>query len=235
MLGLRVERAGRLVEHQHRRVAQDRAGDRDALLLAAGEAVAALADDRVVARPAARRPDRGSAPCARPPRSPASLASGLREAQVLAHGRVEQVGLLRDDADRRGERGERRVADVDTVDRDAARLRLIQARDEVAERRLARRRSRRRSPCACPAGTTRSDVVQRPRRVLAVAEADVLETHLAEQLARAAARPRPAPRRCRPAGRGTRRSGRTARAKPRRRCRPRAAAPSGRAGGSAAS
>src|SRR3954470_11585799 len=48
-LGLGVERAGGLVEDQHRRVAQDRARDRDALLLAAGEAVAALADDRVVA------------------------------------------------------------------------------------------------------------------------------------------------------------------------------------------
>ena len=48
-LGLGVQRAGGLVEHQHRRVAQDRARDRDALLLAAGEAVAALADERVVA------------------------------------------------------------------------------------------------------------------------------------------------------------------------------------------
>src|SRR5947209_2461435 len=48
-LGLGVERARRLVEDQDGRVAQDRAGDRDALLLAAGEAVAALADYRVVA------------------------------------------------------------------------------------------------------------------------------------------------------------------------------------------
>ena len=48
-LGLRVERARRLVEDQHRRVAQDRPRDRHPLLLAAREAVAALADDRVVA------------------------------------------------------------------------------------------------------------------------------------------------------------------------------------------
>src|SRR5438552_2389643 len=47
-LGLGVERARRLVEDEDRRVAQDRARDRDALLLAAREAVAALADDGVV-------------------------------------------------------------------------------------------------------------------------------------------------------------------------------------------
>src|SRR5579875_1220303 len=48
-LGLGVERGGRLVEDEDRRVAEDRPRDRDPLLLAAREAVAALADDRVVA------------------------------------------------------------------------------------------------------------------------------------------------------------------------------------------
>src|SRR5439155_1184893 len=38
-LGLDVERARRLVQHQHRRVAEDCAGDGDALLLATREAV----------------------------------------------------------------------------------------------------------------------------------------------------------------------------------------------------
>ena len=104
-LGLRVEGARRLVEHEHGRVAQDRARDRDALLLAAGEAVAALADDRVVAvgqagdqvvdaRGAGRLLD--------------LLVGrvGPGEAQVLADRRVEEVGLLRDDADRARERRE---------------------------------------------------------------------------------------------------------------------------------
>ena len=54
-LGLGVEGAGGLVEHQDRRVAQHGARDRDALLLAAGEAVAALADHGVVALGQARR------------------------------------------------------------------------------------------------------------------------------------------------------------------------------------
>ena len=48
-LGLHVEGRRGLVEHEHGRVAQDRAGDRDPLLLAAGEAEAALADDGLVA------------------------------------------------------------------------------------------------------------------------------------------------------------------------------------------
>ena len=44
----RVESGCRLVEQQHRRILQQHARDRDALLLAAREPVAALADDRVV-------------------------------------------------------------------------------------------------------------------------------------------------------------------------------------------
>ena len=45
----RVERAGGLVEDQDARVLEDGAGDGDALLLAAGEFQAALADAGVVA------------------------------------------------------------------------------------------------------------------------------------------------------------------------------------------
>ena len=48
-LGLGVERRGRLVEDQDRRVLQHRARDRDALALAGRELRAALAERRVVA------------------------------------------------------------------------------------------------------------------------------------------------------------------------------------------
>ena len=44
VLGVTVQGAGRLVEDQDPRVAQDRAGDRDALALAAREPDPALAD-----------------------------------------------------------------------------------------------------------------------------------------------------------------------------------------------
>ena len=101
-LRLHVERAGGLVEHEHRRVAQDRPGDRDALLLPAGEAEAALADDGVVAvgQPGDDLVDlRG----ARRVLDLLVRRVGPGEAQVLAHGGVEEVGLLRDDADGVGE------------------------------------------------------------------------------------------------------------------------------------
>ena len=48
-LGRRVERAGRLVEQQDRPVGEQRARDRQALLLAAGQRDAALAERRVEA------------------------------------------------------------------------------------------------------------------------------------------------------------------------------------------
>src|SRR6185503_15772452 len=65
-LALAVEARGGLVEDQDARLGQQRARDRDALALAAGELDAALADDRVVALleaahelVAVRRPARG--------------------------------------------------------------------------------------------------------------------------------------------------------------------------------
>ena len=74
-LAFRVERRGRLVEQQQRRVAQQRAGDGDALALAARQARAAFADDRCRALRAAcagtRRRWRASAAA----QSSSSLAS----------------------------------------------------------------------------------------------------------------------------------------------------------------
>ena len=49
LFGVAVERRGRLVQQQDRRPLQDGAGDGDALLLAAGQLEAALADFGVVA------------------------------------------------------------------------------------------------------------------------------------------------------------------------------------------
>ena len=54
-LVLGVDRGQRLVQHQDRRVAQQRAGDGDALALAAGELDALLADDGLVALRQRRR------------------------------------------------------------------------------------------------------------------------------------------------------------------------------------
>ena len=48
-LGFGIERSGGFVEQDDRRVLEQRAGDRDALTLAAGDLQAVLADRRVVA------------------------------------------------------------------------------------------------------------------------------------------------------------------------------------------
>ena len=59
-LDLRIERRGRLVEDEDRRILQEDAGDGDALALAAGQLDAALADMGVVAgAPLRDRRDRG--------------------------------------------------------------------------------------------------------------------------------------------------------------------------------
>ncbi len=102
-LGLGVERGGGLVEDEDGRVAQDRPRDRDPLALAAREAVAALADDRVVTLGKIRDQLvdlRGACGLL-------DLLVGrvrMGEAEVVANGGVEEVRLLGDDPDRIRER-----------------------------------------------------------------------------------------------------------------------------------
>ena len=182
-LGLVVERAGGLVEDEDGRVAQQRTGDRQPLLLAAGEPVAAGADDRVVAlgqasdqvvdpRLAAGVLDLGVG----------GVGSGV--AQVVADAGVHQVGLLGHHADEVGEVGGGDVADVDAVD--PAR------RPAVASCRRATSDGQRRLAAAGLAdereggagGHDEVDVGEH-RPVGVVAEADVLEPHLAAGAARA--------------------------------------------------
>ena len=90
----RVERGRGLVEDQDPRVLQQHAGDRDALLLAARQLVAALADDRVVALGQLHDPvvDRRGRAAAVSSSSCGRLGLGVQ--QVLADRVVEQVGLL---------------------------------------------------------------------------------------------------------------------------------------------
>ena len=63
---------------------------------------------------------------------------GAAERDVLADGRGEEEGILRDDADLAPKGVERDVAHVGTVDGDAAGRCVVEARDERRERRLAR-------------------------------------------------------------------------------------------------
>ena len=91
---LGVERARGLVEDQNRRVLQDRARDRDALALAAGELDAALTHERVVAVRQRLDELRG----VRERRGAADLLVGglrPREADVVGDRAVEHRGILR--------------------------------------------------------------------------------------------------------------------------------------------
>jgi len=128
-LGLVVEGAGGLVEHQDPRIPQQGSRDRDALLLTTGEPVTTRTDDGVVAVGQRddqlvhlRGPGRG-------------LDLGVRRllprvTQVLPDRRVQQVRLLRDHTDQLGQLHETDVAQVDAIDRHRTRSRVVQARDE---------------------------------------------------------------------------------------------------------
>ena len=100
-LGFRIERAGRLVEQQDRRVLQEGAGERDALALAAGEAPAAGADDGVVA---VRQPHDEVVRRRGLGRRDDLLVGRVRPAEgdVGPHGVVEQDHVLAHHGDVRG-------------------------------------------------------------------------------------------------------------------------------------
>ena len=134
--GMAVEGARRLVEDQDSRIAQDRAGDCDALALTAGETHAALSDFRVVtARERAHEVvDVGLA------RRAADFVVGRIEpsvADVLQNRRAKQLGILGNDRDRAAQIREAHRRDVDAVDPNRALLRNVEARNEVDDRRLA--------------------------------------------------------------------------------------------------
>ncbi len=131
-----VQRARGLVEDEDARVGEERAGDRDALALAARQARTLLADDGVVAlRQLADEVVR--------PRQARRVHHGLdgrgrvRDGDVLAHAAVEQQVLLQYHADLPSQLRRIDQADVDTVHEDAALLGYVQALHELGERALA--------------------------------------------------------------------------------------------------
>jgi len=111
-------------------------GDREALLLTARQSVATLADDGVVAlvegddpvvdvRCAGRRLDLRIG------------GVGPAVGDVVADRGVEEVALLGDHPDGRGDAGLGEPAQVGTVEGDRAPRRVVQPRHQVADRRLA--------------------------------------------------------------------------------------------------
>ena len=129
--GVRVERSEGLVEQHELRPGGERPGQRDPLLLAAGE-LAWLAG----AEPG--EPD--DLEQLLDPSTSARVPSGQREADVGGHVEVgEESALLRDEADPAGIRreGPLRSGDAGAAEVDRAVVRPLEAGEEAEQRRLA--------------------------------------------------------------------------------------------------
>ena len=172
-LALVVEGAGGFVQNEDGRVLQEDPRDRNALLLTARELDAPLthigiktvlqgADKALCARQTGRfdnfLPGR----------------AGLTVGDVIRHRTAEQVDVLLDDADVLPQALEGDVLDVLPVDEDAASRHLVEAGDEVAERRLAAagRADQRQTLTGLD---VKADMVEHLVVVVGVLEADVLE------------------------------------------------------------
>ena len=131
-----VETGGRLVEDQDRRLANERACERDPLPLASGKRASPLAQHRVVAVgqlveelvDTRRRSRRAHLLVAR---------VGTPVANVLGDREPEQDRFLPHDRDLRAQRVEGEIAHVEPVDRDPALHGIVEPRNESDERRLS--------------------------------------------------------------------------------------------------
>ena len=101
-------------------VAQDRPGQRDPLPLAAGEAAAAGADERLVAVGQLLHDERVGVGLAGGGFDLGPASRRACRSDVVRHRVVEQQHLLRDQAEAPAQIAESHVADVDAVDRDPA-------------------------------------------------------------------------------------------------------------------
>ena len=134
--GLAVEVAGRLVADQQRRVGDDRAGDRDALLLAAGQ-LAGLVRGAIGQAHQLQR-DRGILAPLR------GRQAGQQQRQLdvaLRRQHRHQVVELEHEADGRGapfrQCAAAELVDALAADADAAGGRRVEPADQVEQRRLA--------------------------------------------------------------------------------------------------
>ena len=139
-LGDRVERGGRLVEHDERRVHVERAGERDLLRLAARDLHALLVEVLVELRLEAVRKLREAVA------ETSLLQAGLCALgvvlhggrHVLAEGEGEQLKVLKHDREQRDVLVVVVLADVDAVEQDRALGGVVEAAEQLDERRLAR-------------------------------------------------------------------------------------------------
>jgi hypothetical protein len=135
-LRLGVERRGRLVENQDRRVLQDGAGDGQALALTAREEHAVFSDQGVVGVRQLFDEFLGVSRFGRLFDVGARRAGQIAVGDVVRHGVVEQRRLLGDQRDMAAQVAQRVVLDIDAVDQDLAVFMVVEARNQVGERDL---------------------------------------------------------------------------------------------------
>jgi len=169
-LGLGVDRAGRLVEHEDRRIGQERAGDREPLLLAARESRPAFPEQRLVGRrlPAEEVVGPGRLG-GREPRFDRRLGPAVGE--VFPDRAAKQERLLKHDSQPLPQLAGRQPADVDPVDLDAPLLDVVEPGQEVHERGFSGAAAAH-DPDHLAGGHLEGDVVEH-RLVFVVAEGHV--------------------------------------------------------------
>ena len=137
-LGAGVDRAGRLVEDEDRRLGEEGAGDRQQLLLAGADVVALLVDQRVVA--VGQRVHEAvdvASPCAAA-RISLLGGAGLAVGDVVADRAAEQPRVLQHHADAAtAARGGASIAMSRPSSVMRAAVELVEPHDQVDERRLA--------------------------------------------------------------------------------------------------
>ena len=170
-VGVDVRR--RLVEDEHSRIVNERAREGDELLLARGEGRAALLD--LFLEPCGRlAPTRPRFTAAAAAATASSEMLLVAEADVRGNRAREQVDVLEHHAELAPQRLELPVANVDTVDEDAALLDVVEPHEEAHQRGLSRARCGPRSRPSPRDSTSKIDVAQDPV-VAVVGERDVLE------------------------------------------------------------
>ncbi len=203
LLGGGVDGGGRVVEHHHGRLQHQRPGDGQPLALAARQRDAALADDRAVVLRKAEHVVVQLRRFARP-LDARLVGPGIAVGDVVLERGGEQEGVLLHHRDRPAQRLQRDAADVLAVDGDAPRCHVVEARDQVRDRRLAAA-GRADDADGLAAARLEADAGERRAPEARIGEVDVLEAQHARRSPRAAARR--GRRRCRRRGRAARRGG----------------------------
>ncbi len=176
-LGLGVDARGRLVEDENPRVERQRPREREELLLPDRQRRAALGDRALVSE---RHPFDEAVGVHRRRRTPDIVIADRRvaKANVVGNRSGEQVDVLQHQAEQPAQLVERQLADVDAVDENPPAADVVEAQQQVDQRRLAGAR-----------GADDADALAGPD----------LERHVLENVVR---------RRCRRTRRGRRRCGR---------------------------